>query len=240
MKKKLEFYTLKYFILIVVFFSLIASTNFLKKIYFVNRDSHDDRIAKNYNFCKDESVAFLRFLKSKYKLSKKVEIYDYEINPNPDWVFFNLNNNNIYKDKLILLNYKTEEEIKFSKIKKGLFVGNVNPPYIFNIEKVIFLTNNNNNIHELNLEITNRAEDEIKLLLSKEFIFKNQSKEIDLNLNLEKFNIRLGNLFIKITNKKNNLEHIEEITLKLFPKYNLNNFKVLERVDNCYFLERLS
>ena len=57
---------------------------------------------------------------------------------------------------------------------------------------------------------------------------------------MEKFNIGLGKLFIKISNNENNLEHIEEITLKVIPKYDLNNFKVLESIDNCYFLERLS
>ena len=61
-----------------------------------------------------------------------------------------------------------------------------------------------------------------------------------LLLNLESFNIRVGKLFIKITNNENNLENIEEIILKLIPKYNLNNFKILDKMDNCYFLERLS
>ena len=57
---------------------------------------------------------------------------------------------------------------------------------------------------------------------------------------MEKFNIGLGKLFIKISNNENNLEHIEEITLKLTPTYSLYNFKVLEKIDNCYFLERFS
>ena len=239
MKKKLEFYFFRYFILIVVFFSLIGSTNFLKKIYFVNRNDYDSRIAKNYSFCKDESVGFLHFIKSKYKLNKKVEIVNYKIYPNAEWVFFNLNNENIYKDKLILLNYEKQEEIKFLKLNNGLFVGNANPPYRFNIEKAIFSTNNNN-INKINLEITNRSEDVIKILLSKNFIFENQSKEVNLNLNLDGFNIRLGKLYVKIKNNENNLEDVEEITLKLTPIYNLNNFKVLEKIDNCYFLERLS
>ena len=90
------------------------------------------------------------------------------------------------------------------------------------------------------MEITNRANNEIQVLLSKNFIFKNQPREIDLDLNLEEFDIRLGKLFIKITNNENNLQNIEEISLQLIPKYNLNNFKVLEHSNDCYFLERLS
>ena len=238
MKKKIKFYIFKYFILIIVFFSLIGSTNFLKNVYFVNRDGYDSRIVKNYGFCKDESVGFLHFIKSKYKLNKRVKIVNYKIYPNSEWVFFNLNNENIYKDKLILLNYEKLEEIKFLKLKNGLFVGNANPPYISNIEKAIFSTKDN--INKINLEITNSMEDHTILLLSKNFIFEDQSKEIDLNLDLEKFAIRLGKLFIKIKNNENNLEDVEEITLKLTSTYNLNNFKVLEKIDNCYFLERLS
>ena len=119
-----------------------------------------------------------------------------------------------------------------------MFVGNLNPPYISNVEKAIFSTKDN--INKINLEITNSLEDYTILLLSKNFIFEDQSKEIDLNLDLEKFGIRLGKLFIKIKNNENNLEDVEEITLKLTPTYNLSNFKVLEKIDNCYFLERLS
>jgi len=238
MKKKIKYYFFRYFILIVIFFSLAKSANFFKNFYFVNRDDYNSRIKKNYDFCNHESVAFLHFIKSKYKLNKKVEIYDYEINPNPDWVFFNLDNNNIYKNKLILLNYKKTGEIKFSKFKNGLFVGNVNPPYYSNVEKAIFSTNKN--IKKINLKITNNIKEESILLLSKNFIFEYPSKEIDLNLNLEKFDIRLGKLFIKVTGEENNLEHIEGITLKLISKYDLNNFKILEKADNCYFLERLS
>ena len=76
--------------------------------------------------------------------------------------------------------------------------------------------------------------------LSKNFIFKDQSKEIDLNLDLEQQNIRLGKLFIKISNKENNLKNIEEIKLIVVPNYDFDNFRILEKVDNCYFLERLS
>ena len=88
MKKRSEFYILRYFILIVIFFSLIKSTNLLKNVYFVKVYNYDTRITKNYNYCEDESVAFLHFLKSKYKLNKKVKIINYEIHPNPEWVFF--------------------------------------------------------------------------------------------------------------------------------------------------------
>mgnify|MGYP000533613852 CR=1 FL=1 len=238
MKKELKIYTLRYFILIIIFFSLIKSTDFFKKIYFLDVYDYSQRISKNYSLCKKGSIPFLHFLKKKYKLNQKIKTIDYDINPSSDWVLLNLNNDNIYKDKLILLNYKKQDEIKFVKLKKGLFVGNVNPPYRSSIKKAILSTNNN--INKISLEITNRAEDKTMLLLSKNFIFEDQSKEIDLNLDLEKFNIRLGKLFIKITNNENNLEHIEEITLKLTSSYNLNNFKVLEKIDNCYFLERLS
>ena len=41
-------------------------------------------------------------------------------------------------------------------------------------------------------------------------------------------------------NDENNLENIEEINLELIPKYNLNDYKILEKTDNCYFLEKFS
>ena len=105
MKQKLKVYTFKYFILIVIFFSLIEITDVLRKVYFLSRDSYIERIGKNYSFCKDGSIPFLYFLKDKYQLNKKVEIFDYEINPDPRWVFFDSEYDNTYEDKLILLNY---------------------------------------------------------------------------------------------------------------------------------------
>ena len=238
MKKELKIYTLRYFILIIIFFSLIKSTDFFKKIYFLNTYGYSARIAKNYSFCKKGSIPFLHFLKKKYKLNQKIKTIDYDINPSSDWVLFNLNNDNIYKDKLILLNYKRQEKIQFLKLKKGLYASQEIPPHYFTIKKAIFSTNHN--INKINVEISNRAEDQIKILLSKDFIFKDQSKEIDLNLDLEQQNIRLGKLFIKISNKENNLKNIEEIKLIVVPNYDLDNFRILEKVDNCYFLERLS
>ena len=238
MKKKLKIYFLRYFILIIILFSLITSTDFFKKIYFLSTYGHSARIAKNYSFCKKGSIPFLHFLKKKYKLSQKIKTVDYNINPSPDWVLFNLNNDNIYKDKLILLNYRRQEKIQFLKLKKDLYVSQEIPPHYFTIKKAIFSTNHN--INKINVEISNRAEDQIKILLSKDFIFKDQSKEIDLNLDLEQQNIRLGKLFIKISNKENNLKNIEEIKLIVVPNYDLDNFRILEKVDNCYFLERLS
>ena len=256
MKKKLKIYTLRNLILIVIFFSLIKSTDFFKKIYFLSVYNYNTRIVKNYSFCKKGSIPFLHSLKRKYKLKQKIKTIDYDINPSSDWVLFNINNDNIYKDKLILLNYRKQDEIKFVKLqnykrqdeikfvksKKGLFiqygVGNANPPYRSSIKKAIFSTNHN--INKISLEITNRTEDNTILLLSKNFIFEDQSNEIELNLDLEKFNIRLGKLFIKISNKENNLENIEKVKLILVPNYDLDNFRILEKVDNCYFLERLS
>ena len=79
-----------------------------------------------------------------------------------------------------------------------------------------------------------------KILLSKKFVFKNKSNEINLNSDLEKSNIRTGKLFFRISSDENYLNKIEKIDLKIIPNYNLNNFKVLEKNNNCYFLEKLS
>ena len=167
MKKELKIYTLRYFILIVIFFSLIKSTDFFKKIYFLSTYGYSARIVKNYSFCKEGSIPFLHFLKKKYKLSQKIKTIDYNINPSPDWVLFNLNNGNIYKDKLILLNYRKQEKIKFLKLKKGLFVSQKTPPHFFTIKKAIFSTNHN--INKINLEISNRVEDLTETFIVKKF-----------------------------------------------------------------------
>jgi|TARA_B100002003_G_scaffold237691_1_gene255082 hypothetical protein len=238
MKKELKIYTLRYFILIIIFFSLIKSTDFFKKIFFLNAYDYSQRISKNYSLCKKGSIPFLHFLKKKYKLKQKIKTIDYDINPSSDWVLFNLNNDNIYKDKLILLNYRRQEKIQLLKLKKGLFMSQKKPPHFFTIKKVIFSTNRN--INKINIEISNRVEGQIEILLSKDFILKDQSKGIDLNFDLEQQDIGLGKLFIKISNKENNLKNIEEIKLIVIPNYDLDNFRILEKVYNCYFLERLS
>ena len=105
---------------------------------------------------------------------------------------------------------------------------------------VFSFKDNNTNIDNINLEITNRTEKNINYLVSKKFLSINNSNAINLNIDLEKFSIRLGKLFIKISSDKNNLENIKDITLKLIPKYNLNNFRVLDSHEDCYFLEKVS
>ena len=137
MKEKIGFFIFKYFTLIIIFFCLIQTTNFAKNLYFVNKYNFNKRISKNYNICGDGSFGFLHFIKTKYKLNKKLKILDYQINPNPGWIFFNLNNE-IYQDKLALLNYEKKEEIQLLKLEKNLFTINKNPPFLFKIEKVIF------------------------------------------------------------------------------------------------------
>ena len=52
--------------------------------------------------------------------------------------------------------------INFSKLKDGLFVSEVAPPYIFEIEKAIFT--NTESIKKINLEIINKAENENQIL----------------------------------------------------------------------------
>ena len=171
MKEEIKNYILKYFIIIIVFFSLIKSTDFFKKVYFLSVYDYNQRITINYSLCGKGSVAFLHYLKKKYKLNKKIKIIDYEINPSSEWVFFNLNKDNIYKDKFILLNYREQEEkVQFTKLKENLFVSSTNPPHFFTIKKATFLTNNN--IKSINLEIINKADNVIDILLSKNFIFK--------------------------------------------------------------------
>ena len=189
MKKKINFYIFKYFILVVIFFSLIKSTDFLKKVYFTNKYNYEQRIAKSYNYCNDESIAFLHFLKKKYNFKNEIKIIDYKINPNPKWFFFNLKDKQVKQnqDRLILLNYKKQQNINFSKLKDGLFVSEVAPPYIFEIEKAIFT--NTESIKKINLEIINKAENENQILLSKSFILEDFSNELDLNLDLEKLNL---------------------------------------------------
>ena len=238
MIKKLKLHTFRYFILIVVFFALLGSTNFLKKIYFINKYEYVERIGKNYSFCKNGSIPFLHYLKTKYNLDKNIKIVDYDINPNSEWVVFSSNKGNIYEDKLILLNYRPQERIKFLKSDKGLYAAYVLPPHNFTIKQAIFSANSS--VNNINFEITNRVGNVTEVLYSENFEFNNRFNKIDFDLDLEKFDIRLGKLFIKIFSSENSLENVEEITLKIIPNYNLDNFKVLERKNNCYFLEKLN
>ena len=124
-------------------------------------------------------------------------------------------------------------------MKQNLFVSDAIPPYFFKIKKAAFSTNGNK-IKKINLTILNKAEEKIELLLSKDFIFDDYSNELKINLDLKNFNLRLGKLYIKVSEDGEDLEKIKDITLKVVPHYDLSNFKILEKFNNCYFLEKLS
>ena len=143
------------------------------------------------------------------------------------------------KKKLILLNYKkVRTKVRFVKLSNGYFVGDLKPPYLYTIKKVVFETKTK--INKVNLKIINIAENEKQILFSKKLVFKNGSNEVDLNFDLEKSAIRLGKLFIEINNDENNLTNVKAINFEITPKFELKNFKIIERFADNYLLEKIN
>ena len=68
----------------------------------------------------------------------------------------------------------------------------------------------------------------------KNVILKTNKNEI-INLIFNELNLSESKLFFKL----NNSNEIKNISLTLKNKYNLNDFKILDEFENCFFAEKL-
>jgi len=58
---------------------------------------------KNYKYCGQESIGFLKTIKNKYNIDYKIPIINFSDSPNSSWYYNNLKNKDT--NKVIFLNY---------------------------------------------------------------------------------------------------------------------------------------
>jgi len=94
---------IKIIILLIGAFIILKQIGFFKKFYFLFTRSYEVRMEKNYKYCGQESIGFLKTIKNKYNIDYKIPIINFSDSPNSSWYYNNLKNKDT--NKVIFLNY---------------------------------------------------------------------------------------------------------------------------------------
>ena len=232
-------------VLLILIIICGINTNFFKNFAEVILHKFDDRIVNRYGFCSGESIGYLLYLKKKYEIKNNPKIINYVHTPSVNWAIINTKNINKSSKKLILLNYPgLELKINLKKINNSLF--ELSDAYFFSKEKFskiesIEILNNSNNFKKINWKLDLLTIDKygnkkiVKGLNIKNILTESLKIKLDiLNKNL---NLSEKKLLFKIKNKNSTQIENLQIYLILKNKYILEDFQIIDKINNCYYVE---
>ena len=218
------------FIIIVIFHNF----NSTKNAYLIIKNNYDQRLVNSYGFCRNESIGFLNYIKKKYKINNYITIKNYFISPNPSWFFLNSGLSKKDTDKIILLGYKENQEIKFEN-KNGYYLSR-EIKYLKKINKISFFIKKKSE-QTLSFTIQQNFYGEKKNIYKSDLInLKIGENIIDLNLDIiESFNnSKILIKFGSVNSDKNFI--INNVKLYIPNEIDLSNYIILEKYENCYLI----
>lgn len=241
-KKNNDFLFTKIYFLISFFLiiSFALSNNIFRKFYNILTTNHNNRIIQTYGFCGGESIGFVKMLKKKYQFKTNPTIINFKNNPGSLWSIYDNKLGESDGSDIIFLNYSNLIELNFKKknktyqtINKNEYVGEISK-IIFNIKNEKIRLDNNILIYTLN------AKGNKNLIYKKKFSGYFNKKEItNINHKTDKFNSEKYPIYIEIEDLQNELlNNISSISLILKNKYILNDYKIIEQKDNCYYVNK--
>lgn len=233
---KLYKYRLYLIIIIICFLYFSIKNDFVKNLLFTTKFNENNRISQIYGFCGGESIGYLRSIKKKFDLATNPEIINFDHTPQVLWSIYNSNYNDKESKKIILLNYPGNEiAVNLKKEKDNLY--EIKDIFFLSLisKRIEYLSIDNPNIHVIQIEIyelkKNNNLSKIKTLKLKKD--KNEIK-FSLNENLKDLiNNDDNKIFLKFVKNDNS-----KINLILRNKYMINEYKIIDKYQNCYFLEK--
>lgn len=231
-------------VLLILIIACAINTNFFRNLAEVTLFKYDNRIVKTYGFCSDESIGYLFYLKKKYKINDNPKIINYIHTPNVNWAIVNTKIINENSKKIILLNYPGSEfKINLIKVSNNLFQLK-DPSFFFDkFDQInsLEILNNSKNLKKINWKLDVLTIDEsknekiigqfnIENFLGKKLIFALDILNENLNLNKKKLYFKIKSKdFVKIEDLK--------IHLNVKNKYILEKFKIIDQINNCYYVK---
>ena len=121
---------------IIIFFILLIfmkQIDFFKKVYFTFTRTYETRLVNSYEYCGQESIGFLNYIKNNFNILTNIKIVNFASSPNSSWYFDNFKKLN--PKKVIFLNYnKNNKNFDYSKSE--------DISYDLNDYKIIYQFNN--------------------------------------------------------------------------------------------------
>ena len=232
-------------VLLILIIICGINTNFFKNFAEVILHKFDDRIVNRYGFCSGESIGYLLYLKKKYEIKNNPKIINYVHTPNVNWAIINTKNINKSSKRLILLNYPgSESKIILKKINNSMF--ELRDAYFFSKDKFskiesIEILNNSNNFKKINWKLDLLTIDKYgNKKIVKEFNINNiltERLKIKLDILNKNLNLNEKKLLFRIKNKNSTQIENLQIYLILKNKYILEDFQIIDKINNCYYVE---
>ena len=227
-------------LLIIIFFLLafVNNHNLFRKFYNIFFTDYETRLIKKHGYCSDDSVGFLRMLKKKYKFNFNPLIINYEDSvPNSGWSIYDTYNK-IDKNHKILLNYPKKYLLNFKPLD-NIFYSKNTILHSNGIANIIF------NLKNTNIRIDSDIKIYRKTLNKKDIIYEgnfhkiiNNNQKIPIQFITKKINSRYKATFIEISELNvDQLAKINNITLNLDHEFDLKDFTIIEKFNNCYYVK---
>ncbi len=225
------------FIILLFFFVILINFDFFKNVFSIIKYEKNERLKKTSYFCEKDSQGFIIYLKKKYNFQSNPELVNNTISPLSDWIYFDFKKTT-NKKKLILLNYEEIQDLDTQFINNE-FILNATPPLVKKIKGVkISLKKKLDydypiklNINEINFKDRNK-------LITRKFSFKKMTlnKEINLDLDISDKS-KLNQYSISISPL--DIDLINDVNILVENKISLNDYKIIDKKQNCYFLEKI-
>ena len=224
-----------YFISIISLIMIFYKTAFLKNLTNILKNNENERIINVYGYCNNESIGYLKYLKKKYDIRSNYKIINYIHTPPTKWAIYDVKAQNEDNTKLIILNYPGNEiDLKLNYFKKNFY--ELNDPYFYSIISNSIKSLEIQGYKKKRINITFYLKDrsnnfeKLKTLNVKK---NDKTNEYIINQSFDDFKIDELRFFLKI----DGLEKNSKLIVKLENKYNLKDFEILDKYQNCYFVE---
>ena len=226
--------TNKHILLIILIIFFAVKIDFFKNSYNIFSKNYDERMSSIYSFCSGEGIGYLRYIRKKFNINDVPKIINYDHVPNSNWAIISANTVNKKSDKIIFLNYPgPEQKTELHKIKNNLY----------ELKDVEFYKDKYSKIKTIEIISKNLPQENstIEIFTVDKYLNKKHIKKINLlkstnfpiNLLFDKINLSEKKLFFKLDNIDNNFE----LNLLLINKYFLNQYKIIDKFKNCYFVK---
>ena len=220
------------FTLIIIFF---LKTSFFKNLANILQFNESERVKKIYGYCEGESIGYLKYLKKRYAIKNNPKILNYIHFPPVSWSIYETSEKDTNENQLIILNYPGKEiDIELNHYKDNFYELPDSYYYstLFESIKKIKIKNFMEPNVSIELYIKNKSNE---LIVKKKIqVLKNNvTNDFPINQKLTDFEMSEKRFFLKF----NNIKKDTKIFATLKNRYNLDDYKIIDKFKNCYFVE---
>jgi len=219
--------------------SFIYNHNLFRKLYNIFVINFESRLTKKHGYCFRESVGFLRMLKKKYKFNFNPLIVNYEdAVPSSGWSIYD-NHNKTDKNHKILLNYPKNLSLYFKPLNK-IFYSESTVIHSNGISNIIFDLKDKHIRIDSKIKIYRKTFNKQEIIIYEENFHKlvENNQIIPIEFKTKKINSIFKPTFIEISDLSDNqIEKINSIIVNLNHEFNLKDFTIIEKFNNCYYVK---